>query len=94
MPSPRQRMAPADRHRVRRLDIAWAHKYMIALCGQPFVSGPSDVNGKMYTADENALIALHKLRTEVGSKKEMVASREWLRAEGLTGLFGATLASH
>jgi len=34
----------------------------------------------MYSADENALIALHKLRTQVGSP----ASNAWLRAQGLT----------
>jgi len=37
--------------------------------------------------DGNALIALHKLRTHLGSPAEIEASKAWLRSQGLTGLF-------
>ena len=48
-------------------------------------------NGKLYSADENALIALHKMRTRMGSPAEIKASKAWLRSQGLTGLFGEPL---
>lgn len=76
---------------IRRLDIKFMHDFMTKERGYPFVAGPSNVNGKMYTADEAALIAAHKLRTRLGSKKERKASIEWLRNEGLLGLFDEAL---
>lgn len=94
MTAPRYVVSPENVKHIRRLDVAWAHKFMTKLRGYPFVPGPSDVTAKFYTADENALIALHKMRTEVGNKREMIASREWLRKEGLTGMLGATLADN
>jgi hypothetical protein len=72
---------------VRRLDIAFVNKVMEADRGYPFVDGPSDVNGRWYTADENALVALHKLRTKLGTKKQARESTGWLRSQGLLGLF-------
>jgi len=55
--------------------------------GNPFVAAPSEVNGRMYLGDENALIALHKMPTRMGSPAEIEASKAWLRSQGLTGLF-------
>jgi hypothetical protein len=45
------------------------------------------VNGKFYSADDNAPIALHKMRLPMGSPAEIAASKAWLRGQGLTGLF-------
>lgn len=84
-------MLRADRKRVRQLDIKWAHEFMRAMIGHPFVAGPSEVTGKMYSADENALVALHKLRTHIGTPAEIAESRAWLMAEGLSGLFETPL---
>lgn len=76
---------------IRRLDVAYAHRFNRSITGHAFLPGASEVSGKMYSADETALLALHKLRTKVGTKKQARESREWLRAEGLTGLFGQPL---
>jgi len=64
-----------------------AHAHLRKTTGTPFVAGPSEDDGKMYSGDENALIALHKLRTHLGSPAEIEASKAWLRSQGLTGLF-------
>lgn len=72
---------------VRSLDVQAAQQHMLRTTGKPFVPASSEVNGRMYSGDENALIALHKMRTMMGSPDEMVASRAWLRAQGLKGLF-------
>jgi len=45
----------------------------------------------MYSADENALIALHKLRTHLGTPGEIETSKAWLRSQRLTGLFDEPL---
>jgi hypothetical protein len=46
----------------------------------------------MYSGDENALIALHKMRPHMGSPAEIAASKAWLRGQGLTtGLFNEPL---
>jgi len=37
-------------------------------------------NGRMYSVDETALIALHKMRSQIGSRAEIEASKNWLRA--------------
>lgn len=79
---------------VRRLDVAWAHEFMTKERGYPFVPGPSDVTGKHYTADENALIAVHRLRTKLGTKAQVRASKNWLRSEGLNGMFEAELGDN
>jgi hypothetical protein len=39
----------------------------------------------MYSADENALVALHKLRTHLGTSAEIETSKALLRSQGLTG---------
>jgi len=62
-------------------------EHMHGITNKPFVAAPSEVNGRMYSGDENALIALHKMRTHVGSSAEIEASKAWLRSQGLTGLF-------
>jgi hypothetical protein len=36
----------------------------------PFVAAPSEVNGRMHSGDENALIALYKMRPHMGSPSE------------------------
>ena len=72
---------------VRSLDVRAAQAHMRKTTGTPFVAAPSEVNGKMYSGDENALIALHKLRSQLGTPAEQNASKAWLRAQGLLGLF-------
>jgi hypothetical protein len=72
---------------VRSHDVQAAHACARALNGHPFVAARSEVNGKLYSADENALIALHKMRTRMGSPAEIEASKAWLRAQRLNGLF-------
>lgn len=52
---------------------------MRLITGKPFVAAPSEVNGRMHSGDENALIALHKMRTRM--------RKAWLRAQGLNGFF-------
>jgi hypothetical protein len=64
---------------VRSLDVTAAHAHLRKTTGTPFVAGPSEDDGKMYSGDENALIALHKLRTHLGSPAEIEASKAWLR---------------
>lgn len=76
---------------VRNLDIAFMHAFMTKERGRPFEAAQSSVNGKMYSADESALLAAHKLRTRIGSKKERKASIAWLQKEGLNGLFEESL---
>jgi hypothetical protein len=68
------------------LDVRAAQTHMRKATGTPFVAGPSEVNGKIYSADENALIALHKLRTRMGSPAEIEASKAWLRSQGSPAL--------
>ncbi len=41
----------------------------------------------MHSGDENALIALYKMRPHMGSPAEIAASKAWLRGQALTGLF-------
>ena len=72
---------------VRSLDVKAAQAHMLQTTGNPFLPAPSEVNGRFYTGDENALIALHKMRTQFGTSPEIAASKAWLRAQGLTGLF-------
>jgi hypothetical protein len=84
----------AERKQVRKLNVRWAHERMTAIQGCPFLASPSNVTGKMYSADENALIALHKMRTQIGTPAEIVESRAWLTAEGLNGLFEAPLSAN
>jgi hypothetical protein len=66
----------------RSLDVTAAQAHMRKTTGTPFVAVPSEVYGRMYSADEDALIALHKLRTHLGSPVEIEASRAWLRSQG------------
>ncbi len=72
---------------VRRLDIEWAHKSMEEASGAPYHAARSEVTGVWMTADEVALMSLHKMRSEIGSKKEAKESRDWLRERGLKGLW-------
>jgi|SoiMethySBSTD1v2_1073268.scaffolds.fasta_scaffold270204_4 hypothetical protein len=76
---------------VRSLDVVAAQEHMRKTTGTPFVAASSEVNGRMYSADENALIALHKLRTHLGAPAEIETSKAWLRSQGLTGLFNEPL---
>jgi hypothetical protein len=75
---------------VRRLDIKWAHDFLTKDRGYPFLAGYSET-GTWMTADEVALMSLHQMRLEVGSKKESRESKEWLRARGLRRAFGEPL---
>jgi hypothetical protein len=72
---------------VRTLDVKAAQVHMRRITGNPFVAAPSEVNGRMYSGDENALIALHKMRPHMGSPAEIAAIKAWLRGQALTGLF-------
>jgi len=72
---------------VRRLDIEYANNLMRSVRGYPFVAGPCESNGLFYTADENALVALHKLRTKKNKKKQSRESKDWLKARRMNGLF-------
>jgi len=72
---------------VRSLDVKAAQAHMLQTTGNPFLPAPSEVNGKFYTGDQNALIALHKMRTHMGSPAEIEASKAGLRKQGLNGLF-------
>ena len=72
---------------VRSLDVQAAQAHIQQTAGTPFVPGRSEVNGRFYTGDQNALIALHKMRLHMGSPAEIEASKAWLRAQGLNGLF-------
>ncbi len=76
---------------VRSLDVQAAHAHARASTSHPFVAARSEVNGKLYSADENALIALHKMRKQFGTPPEIAASRAWLRGQRLTGLFNEPL---
>jgi hypothetical protein len=67
---------------VRTLDVKAAQVHMRRTTGTPFVAAHSEVNGVFYSADENALIALHKMRTRMGSAVEIEASK------GLVALAG------
>jgi len=67
---------------IRSLDVNAAQLHMLRTTGKPFLPAPSEVNGRPYTGDQNALIALHKLRTQMGSPAEIEASKAWLRAQG------------
>ena len=70
------------------LDVRAAYAAARALNGHPFVAARSEVNGKLYSADENALIALHKdAHAQAGTPAEIEASKAWLRLQGLNGLF-------
>ena len=62
---------------VRSLDVKAAQAHMLQTTGNPFLPAPSEVNGKFYTGDQNALIALHKMRTHMGSPAEIEASKAW-----------------
>jgi len=68
---------------VRSLDVKAAQEHMRRITGNPFVAAPSEVNGRMYSGNENALIALHKMRTRMGSPAEIEASKAWRRAQGI-----------
>jgi hypothetical protein len=77
---------------VRTLDLKAAQVHMRRTTDTPFVAAPSEVNGRMYSGDENAPIALHKMRPHMGSPAEIAASKAWLRGQGLTtGLFNEPL---
>jgi hypothetical protein len=76
---------------VRALDVVAAQEHMRKTTGKPFIAASSEVNGKMYSANDNALIALHKLRTHLGTPAEIETSKAWLRSQGLTGLFNEPL---
>ncbi len=56
---------------VRSLDVVAAQEHM----RQAFRRRASEVNGRMYSVDENALIALHKMRTQIGAPAEIEASK-------------------
>lgn len=79
---------------IRTLDLEWAHRTQIEWTGQPFFAAYSEVTGVWMTADEIALMSLHKMRTQVGNKKEARESKEWLRSRGLKGLFEQPLDLH
>jgi len=72
------------------LDVVAAQEHMRKATGKPYVRR-SEVNGRMYSADETALIAVHKMRTQIGSPVEIEASKAWQRSRGLTGLLNEPL---
>ena len=72
---------------VRTLELKAAQVHMRRNTDTPFVAAPSEVNGRMHSGDENALIALYKMRPHMGSPAEIEAGKAWLRAQGLNGLF-------
>ena len=76
---------------VRTLDVKAAQVHMRRTTGTAFVAAPSEVNGKFYPADDNALNALHKMRLHMSLPAEIAASKAWLRGQGLTGLFNEPL---
>jgi hypothetical protein len=76
---------------VRALDVRAAQAHMRRTTGTPFVAAPSEVNGRFYSADENALIALHKMLLHMGSPADIEASKAYLRGQGLTGLYNEPL---
>jgi hypothetical protein len=57
---------------------------MLKATGKPFVGEPFEITGRWYTGDENALIALHKMRLVLGSAHEIEA-RPGSAAKGLAG---------
>lgn len=87
-------MAPATRAAVRRLDVEYAMRYMIEQTGRPITAARSDATGQWMSAEEVALMSLHKLRTTVGSKRERIESTAWLRQRGLNGLYGGPMSDN
>lgn len=85
--APSPNLTKSDVMAIRRLDIEWAHKSMEEVSGAPYRAAHSEVTGVWMTADEVALMSLHKMRSEIGSKKEAQESRDWLRDRGLNGLW-------
>ena len=75
---------------IRRLDIAWAHKFMISQTGQPFVAAHSEITGLIYSADDVALLMLHKQRVHYGTKRQRQESRIWLAARGVASISPAS----
>ena len=68
---------------VRSPDVEAAQAHMRKTTGTPFVAAPSKVNGKFYSADENALIALHKMRLRLaGRDRGQQGVSAWPRAKG------------
>jgi len=76
---------------VRTLDVQAAQEHMLKTTGKPFVAAPSEITGRWYSGDENAQIALHKMRVVMGSPEEIEASKAWLRGQGLTALYNEPL---
>lgn len=85
-------ISASDRKAVCDLDIEWAQEFNIRNTGSPFVAARSSVTGKWMESDEIALMTLHKLRTKLGDKKQRNESKQWLRAQGMKGVFDEELA--
>lgn len=69
--------------RIRKLDVKWAHRYMIEQSGQPFKAGKSAYSDRYDTADEVALLSLHAMRTHLGTPDQRKASKAYLKERGL-----------
>ena len=69
---------------VRSLDVEAAQAHMTT--GTPFVAAPSEANGRFYSADENTLIALHKMCLP-SARRQRRGQQACLRGQGLTGLY-------
>lgn len=75
-------ITPADRARIRALDIAWMMAWAKAFDGRGFYDSYSGATGMPAPAEYGALSALHKLRVVVGNKKQARESTDWLRDHG------------
>lgn len=68
---------------IQNLDVPWAHK-AAQEDGNPFMDSFSETTGQDMTADEIALMTLHKLRCNwrIGTDAQLLASDGWLRSRG------------
>lgn len=83
-------MTPDEERMIRTLDVS-AAMALAEKKGMPFFASRSSDSSEWMTAEEVALMSLHKLRTEIGNKREARDSRLWLKSRRLTGLYGAIL---
>jgi hypothetical protein len=67
---------------VRSLDVKAAQEHMLQTTGNPFLPAHSEVNGRFYTGDQNALIALHKMRTRWVRRPRSRPARPGCAAKG------------
>lgn len=79
------RVDAATKAAIRRLDVRWACAHAQAI-GRPFFPARSEVTGQMCSAEDVALLALHKLRLHVGNKREARVSRAWLAERGVASI--------